>query len=378
MNILYSSYYGDLGGGELQLLDHLRLTAFPHENIVVLLLKDGTLRHEVAKLGITVRVVPWSLRRKTILYDLKAVVKVICLLIHHRINLVICNTYFDFLLVSIAGRIMRIPVIWRSHSDVFPYLDQKTWIRRRVLLWYLKKQVLRILSTTDYDRDLMIRAGIPREKVYTVYNGVDFEQFRQDSSVRNRIRAEVNLDKDSIVIGFVARMVPQKGHLLFLEAISKARNKIPSLRALIVGDTTLYDNDEFKSKIRQRAHDLRLDEIVRFTGFRRDIPLIMNAIDIFVSASYKEPFGRTVVEAMAAGKPVVATNTAGSNEILRDGVGGFLVPINDAEALANAIVELASDRELAKRIGEEGRRKVMQKYELHRIIRKMDHLCFMR
>jgi glycosyltransferase involved in cell wall biosynthesis len=176
------------------------------------------------------------------------------------------------------------------------------------------------------------------------------------------------------VIGFVARLIPQKGHLVFFEALAKVVGDFPETRAIVVGDSALNDTeaDEYRRSLRDRVVSLNLANRVIFAGFKNDVAAVMNAIDLFVHASLKEPFGSVIVEAMAAGKPVVASATLGPQEIIDDGVTGLLSPAGDPDALAERMALLLRDKTLARRLGEDGRRYVAQKYDLSETIRLLD------
>lgn len=358
------------------MLDHLQHTRLPRDKITAVLFRDGEFGKALRKMNIHVEVIEWSLSRRTRLKDVPAFLKLIILMLQKGAGLVICNTYGDLLMAGPAALFLGVPLIWRSHADVFPYLHLKTMMRNKVLLWFLKHKVGRILSTTNYDRDLIIQSGVPSEKVCTVYNGIDPDQYFQAKSYRETIRKEFNISDQITLVGFVARMVPQKGHGRFFEALSEVTKKVSNVKALIVGDTTLnYDEPEYRDVLKRQVEGLGLEEKLCFTGFREDIPAIMNAIDIFVSASLKEPFGRTTVEAMICGKPVVATRTAGSQEIVLDGVTGILVPIEDTKAMATAILSLVENSEKASSMGRCGRKRAKELYNLSEIVPNMDRHC---
>ena len=143
---------------------------------------------------------------------------------------------------------------------------------------------------------------------------------------------------------------------------------------MVVGDALADggDPDGYRAMLKSQVQKLGLSQAVQFTGFRDDMPELMNTIDIFVHASLVEPFGSVIVEAMAAGRPVIASRTLGPQEIIRDGESGLLTTPGDSSELASAMLRLLADPELAQRIGKSGREYATKHYDLNDTIRLMD------
>ena len=145
--------------------------------------------------------------------------------------------------------------------------------------------------------------------------------------------------------------------------------KVPDAYAFVVGGVPAGDHD-YETALHSLAADLGIADRLVFTGYRADLPDILKVLDVVVHASVQpEPFGRVIVEAMAMGRPVVASNAGGPTEIIDDGQTGFLVPPNDDEALATRIVELLQDPTMAERIGEAGRRAAVEKFSAESHVR---------
>ncbi|PIU68061.1 MAG: glycosyltransferase family 1 protein, partial [Armatimonadetes bacterium CG07_land_8_20_14_0_80_40_9] len=141
-----------------------------------------------------------------------------------------------------------------------------------------------------------------------------------------------------------------------------------NIKFLIVGDGPL------REELKEQSKDLGIEDEVTFTGSRQDIPEIMAALDIFVLTSIKEHFGRVVIEAMACGKPVIATNSGAVPEIVEDKVTGILVPPEDSEKLAEAIIELLEDKEKAKEMGIAGRKRVEELFSIEKHTRQIEEV----
>ena len=165
------------------------------------------------------------------------------------------------------------------------------------------------------------------------------------------MRRELGVASGAPLVGTVGRLDWYKAQQYFIQAAKLIREAVPGARFLIAGE------GEKRAGLEAQAAELGLREDVIFAGHRRDIPEIMAAIDVFSLSSVSEGFGRAAVEAMACGKPVVATRVGGLAEIVEDGVTGRLVPPSDAAALAGAIIGLLKDRELASALGAAGRKR---------------------
>ncbi len=156
--------------------------------------------------------------------------------------------------------------------------------------------------------------------------------------------------RDALRIGMVGRLAPWKGQHVFLDAFAEAFRKGPE-RSVIVG-APLFGEDAYQARLRRSVEVLGLDGRVVFTGFSEDVWSVLADLDVLVHASViPEPFGQVIVEAMAAGLPIIATNAGGPAEIIRDGVDGLLYPPGDSAALAARLRTLAGDAALRARLG---------------------------
>ncbi len=149
--------------------------------------------------------------------------------------------------------------------------------------------------------------------------------------------------------------------------------EIPETKFLIVGED-IDQNKKQEIKLRNLAEKLRLTDNIIFTGPRNDIPEIMLSLDIFVLSSLKEHFGRVIIEAMACGKPVIATNAGGVPEIVKDDYTGILVPPRDSEALARAIIDLSKDKKKVELMGARGRKIAEELFSIKANVKKIEQI----
>jgi glycosyltransferase involved in cell wall biosynthesis len=211
--------------------------------------------------------------------------------------------------------------------------------------------------------DLVERFRIaPAAKVRVVPLGLDLEPFL-DSSSRGVMRGELEIASDACVVTCVGRLVPVKNHSILLTAGALiARDGVNSIVLLIVGGGDLLHS------LKREADGLGIAASVRFLGWRRDLPALYAASDIVVLTSLNEGTPVSLIEAMAAGLPVVATAVGGVPDVVEDGLTGTLVPSGSAEALAHAIVRLITDRELRETLGRAGRSRAFQRYTRQRLM----------
>jgi glycosyltransferase involved in cell wall biosynthesis len=210
-----------------------------------------------------------------------------------------------------------------------------------------------------------IAQGLPPENARVIHNAVDLEQFEPPRN-GTAVRHQLGLRPEHLVVGNVGRLDWWKGHDVFLRAVAGLVGRVPNLRALIVGGADgRADNRAYVARLHALVEELSLADRVTFTGYRDDIPDVMAALDLVVHSSTEpEPFGRVVIEAMAARRPVVATAAGGVPEIVEDGVHGSLVPPGDAEALAEAMAGLLSDEEKAEAMARAGYQRVKRQFNV--------------
>ncbi len=211
------------------------------------------------------------------------------------------------------------------------------------------------------------------DRVLVVPYGVDTKFFSTGEVDRNMIRQSLNLSGADVVVGFVGRFSPGKGHEEFLRAADIARREDPHLRFVIVGEAS-FGEEHYAQQIRELHHSLGLAEVTTFTGFRRDIRDIMAAFDIFAFPSHAESFGIVLIEAMAMERPVVASSSDGVLDIVVDNHTGILVPPKDHQPLAQALLRLARDPALRLSMGTAGRRRVQEMFDQEKIIGTIERI----
>lgn len=213
------------------------------------------------------------------------------------------------------------------------------------------------VAVSNAVRQVLLNSGIARHRVQTVYSGVDINRFTHVSA------APCLFPAGTRVIGTVGHLAGHKGHSYLLQAAQILLQSEPHLGVVIAGTGAL------RTTLEAQAVDLGVAAQVCFTGFREDILSLIQSFEIFVFPSYLEGLGTSILDAMALGKPVVATRAGGIPEVVQDGVTGLLVPPRDPAALARALLYLLRHAEEGKKLGVAGRQRVHQEFTAEQMAR---------
>lgn len=231
-------------------------------------------------------------------------------------------------------------------------------------------RVTRLFSISEATRQRN-RAAFPlsAERIRRLYLGIDPAPYAPclDDEASAALRRELGVPEGAVAIGLPGRLTPGKGQEVWIEALARLAETLPELAwhgVLIGGLTAGEGSDEAHvAALRRRIDELGLASRIAFTGFRRDLPRLFEALDIVCVPSRNEAFGLTVIEAMAAGKAVIGSDSGAIPELL-DAETGRLAPPEDAAAWAEALAELAGDAELRRRLGQAARRRVEKDFTL--------------
>jgi glycosyltransferase involved in cell wall biosynthesis len=228
--------------------------------------------------------------------------------------------------------------------------------------WYLRSYLASGIAAQNHDMlDKFFKQQFLRKKVSVIPTSVDCDVYHPDTPPRLNLRSTLNLQDTTVLVGCVAQLVPVKGHPVLLKAISK----IPNVHLMIAGAPL---NEEYVESLKSMVTELQIEDRVHFLGRVTDIPALLSELDIFVLASTSTGEGCPValLEAMSAAKACIATDIPGSRDILKGSNGGWLVPPEDPEALAEAIGELAVSKELREKVGLSARKKICEEYKIER------------
>ena len=205
----------------------------------------------------------------------------------------------------------------------------------------------KIIAISQGVKKVLLSDGIPEKKISVVRSGVDLSRFAGVSG--SYLYNELGIKSSQPVVGIVAALAPHKDYRNFLKAAQLVKKEIPDAVFLIVGE------GDQKKELIDFAGSLGMACSTIFTGFRNDVPQILSILSVFVLSSYLEGLGTSLVDAMASGLPVVATEVGGVPEVVKDGVTGFLVPARNHILLSEKIIEILKNKNLRERFSEQGK-----------------------
>jgi len=268
------------------------------------------------------------------------------------------------LFAAVAGRFAAVPMVITSRRALNTHQDRVPgWRYADMLSTRLSHLV--IANARAVKDDTLKREGGDPQKILIIHNGIDFSRLQVPPHTREQVRKELHVPKNSRVLIIVANLISYKGHLDLLRTLSRLYPEFPDLRLLVVGE-----DRGIGGYLKSEAERLGVGKLVHWLGLRRDVPQLLAASDIYVSASHEEGFSNSLLEALAAGKAVVATRVGGNPEMLEEGRIGLLVEPSDAAALAHAIKQLLEDADLRAALGSRAAARVAEVYSPDRMVER--------
>jgi L-malate glycosyltransferase len=259
------------------------------------------------------------------------------------------------------ARLARVPVVIASIRDLGPYL---TTMQKRVQR-YVCRLADCVLVNADAVKRWLVEDGYDASKIVVIRNGVDLDRFSQPPEP-DRIRREFGVPRDVPLVAVVSRLNRLKGLEQFLEAAAVVSSRFPDARFLVVGETPPFD-PTYLDDLKTLARDLGIGSRVIFTGVRSDVPALLASVAVAVMPSLNEALSNALLEAMAAGAPVVATRVGGTPEALIDGETGLLVAPEDVPSLAAAVVRLLEAPAWAAHLGRAARQSIADRFSIARM-----------
>ncbi len=390
IRVLYVDHTATLGGGEIALLNLVRHLDRSKVTPMVVLFTDGPLADKL-KPFCQLSILPLSPKIGSIKKDTLGFTNLLAL------RDVAATLFFTFRLASfirdagvavvhtnslksdiiggIAARLAQRPVVWhirdRIESDYLPSAIVKFFRR-------LSRVVPQFVIANSHATLATLELPSQRPSTY-IFSGIEMptkSAVVDDGAVNDGVDGTQNgggsIARRPSTIGLIGRICEWKGQHIFLEAAALVRQRFPDARFKIIG-APLFGEQEYETRIRDQWRSLGLEDVLEFTGFRPDVTAVVDGLDIVVHASITgEPFGQVIIEGMAAGKPVVATNGGGVPEIVVHNETGLLVPMGDAVAMANAICEMLTDPAGAQEMGARGLERVRKHFTIQKAAREVE------
>jgi len=304
--------------------------------------------------------------------DLRATRQLLNLMRRERFDVVHTHTAKAGMLGRLAARLARVPVVIHTpHGTVFheAYLSP----RMQGVIARAERIAARwtdcVIAKSDSEADEYVARGIAaRGKFVTIHSGLDLPRLDAAHMEPASLRASLGIKDGRPMVLYAARFVPEKDHGTFLKAVEMVMERVPSAVAVLAGEGPL------RAQVEVSAAQLMESGALLSLGFREDLPDLMRAADVCVSASATEGLPLMVVEALALGRPVVATDAGGTREVVLDGRTGILVPCGDAERLAEGILRVLHDPGGAARMGRAGSEHVRPLFDAKTMVRRIEEL----
>ena len=333
-----------VGGAEALALELCKRINRDHFRPIALALKEnGPMEDRFRRADVGTHVIQCSEGRGL---DLRCISRLASVLRREKVDVLHCHNRISNIYGAFAAKLARVPVVvCTRHASPKPRHSRGAKLLERAARPFTTS----FIAVCRMVRDDGVRIGrLPADGVSVIYNGVDTTKFQPDNTC----------PPDVLSVICVARLSPEKRHTVLLKAVRRLANTGLEFRVLLVGDGPL------RAVLQKQAKDLRLDAFVRFLGMRDDVADLLRSADIFVLPSATEGLPMTVIEAMAAGLPVVVTTVGGVPELVEDGETGLLIPPDCAEPLAEALGRLLKDAELRCHMGKAARRVAVERFEL--------------
>lgn len=374
MRIAFYNHTSAMSGAEISLLltaKHLT-KAQP-----ILFAPEGQLLQKARSQGIEVAALPSFRARMTRNPFLLAIYmvgmlwagwKLALLLRRHKVDLIHANSIRAGIMAGLFRWYHRLPVVWHVR-DMPPQgaigkLIKKFAKRTTQALVGISESVIEGIA----DPSLL-------EKCHLVHNGVELRSLNREgrAQIRNHIRSELETPQEAEVLVIIGQIAPWKRQEDAIEAFARLVHERPNAVLWIVGEAKFrQENERYLHQLRERVSELRLDQQVKFTGFREDVLEICCGADLLLLCSDHEPFGRVIIEAMSQGTPVIGTRAGGVPEIIEHGHSGFMYEIGDVEGLTACIRQALDDRQLWSLLSQQGQERAEQMFSITQTSHKVE------
>jgi glycosyltransferase involved in cell wall biosynthesis len=323
------------------------------------------------KRGVRVFSIPSLVRRLSLKNDLLAFISIYRLIKRIKPHIVHTHTSKAGVLGRLAAYLAGVPIIIHTpHGHIFH--SYYGYLLTRIIVFVeriLSLMTDKITALTNRERDEHLEQGIASIGKYVIiHSGVMLRQIMNKDIDVETEKKKLGIPQNSNVIGTVGRLVPIKGHKYLVSAAKRVTKEFDNTVFVFVGDGYL------ESKLERQAESLGVRKNTIFAGWRNDVIDLLGLCDIFVLPSLNEGMGKVLIEGMALGKPIVASRVGGIIDLVKNGDNGILVTPRDSDALAEAILKLVRNKNLAQKLGESGKAKVYPEYDTSTMIRQIEGL----
>lgn len=371
INILFVIATLNIGGTEVQLKNLLKyLNKNKYNPLLCILAETGPLEKEIRQLNIPI----FFLGKKSkfnlrIIFDIAKIIK------KNEVNIVHTSLFASNFWGRLGALLGGVKIIIASERSA--YRTPNFVFFDKILAYFTNKIICNSRAVQNYQ---IKKKGINPAKLEIIYNGLDLEKFNENllraKQERLNYRRQLKIQNDEFVIGNVCRITPEKDLLTWLKTAKILLDKTKRLKFIIVGDAVSAIGEEtgYKKQIVDLINESGIENNVVMTGFSDDVTRELAVMDLFYQSSVIEGFPNSVMEAMAAGLPVVATPAGGTEEMIIDNENGIIVPMKKTEETAKIIIGLMNDVEKMRIIGEKARLTIKNNFSGESLARNTEKL----
>ncbi len=325
--------------------------------------EGGPYEDKLRRIGVKVK----NFDLKT-LVDIRIIPRLVRYIKQNNIDIVETAVFPADVYGRISARLANVPIIISTMHRVEDHKQEAIY---RVLFFadtLTMALTTRIIAVSKAVKNYLISwHRVKSDKIRVIYNGIDAHKYDVNFDIKEYKRM-LNLQHDIPTVAFIGRLVKLKGVNYFLEAAASILRNGKRVQFVVVGDGPL------KERLIKQAANLSISQHVHFIGFRKDIPQILSVIDILVVPSLFEGLPLTILEAMHAGKTIIATRVGGIPEAIKDGETGILVSPRDYHALTKGLLELLNDPEKRKEMGKKGKQRALQHFNVERMVKEYSNI----
>jgi glycosyltransferase involved in cell wall biosynthesis len=348
---------GKVGGGETHVFDLVRKIDKKYFDVEVVAYSDGPLIDALKELNVKTHVIPTEKG-----FDLFASWKLYKLFKKEGYQLIHAHGTRAASNILLASFLLKIPYIytihgWSFHPDQHPFIQRIRQWSEKILTRF---SLLNITVSKSNAKDGMNLFGMKRSRI--IYNGIDQERFVFSKDNRRNIRQELHFNEDDFVVGYLVRMTQQKDPMTMLKGFHLAHLQNPKLKLLMVG------NGDMEKECKSYVEKHKLSSEVVFLDFRKDVPALLSAIDVYCLPSLWEGMPIGLLEAMSIGLPCIATPVDGTKELIEDGSNGLFVQQQNQQDLASKLISIASDRQKRESLARNARAKIATYFDLEKMV----------
>jgi len=367
INILHIITDFSIGGAEKNLLSIVKNYDRSKFNIFVAYSFDGELENEFRKTDVHFYKFQNTKLKFKSLQGFITVFKLYKFIKKQKIDIVHTHLFVPYIWGGISAKLARVKLI-NSVQNIRDIYVGKVYKYLRFLEKIYAKFTNTVVVYNQTTKEIIVSRGIDISKIEVIHGGVDVSKlasYRESDLISIR---EKYLLYDSQIVGISGGLKPVKNHKLFLKAAAEVSKKIPDVKFVITGEGSE------KEKLKILSSKLGLNDKIVFTGFVDDIYSVMAAFDIFILTSFSEGQPVIILEAMALGKPVIATAVGGVPELIKNGENGILVPSDDVRSLSVSIIDLLQNEHKRKKIALAGRKMVEDNYNIKQMVNQLERL----